>query len=97
MKEIDIANWNRKEHFEFFSKMASPYFGITTEVNCTRAFQKTKENKISFFAYYMHQSIRAVNAIPEFKLRIIDDKVFELAPIDVGTTIERKDEASVLA
>lgn len=91
MKEIDIANWNRKEHFEFFSKMASPYFGITTEVNCTLAFQKSKENNISFFAYYMHQSIRTVNAIPEFKLRIIDDKVFELAPIDVGTTIGRKD------
>jgi hypothetical protein len=32
MKEIDIEKWNRKEHFEFFSKMASPYFGIITEL-----------------------------------------------------------------
>ncbi|AWM12610.1 chloramphenicol acetyltransferase [Flavobacterium sp. NRK F10] len=91
MKEIDIEKWNRKEHFEFFSKMVSPYFGVTTEVNCTKAFQKAKDNSISFFAYYMHQSIKAVNEIPEFKLRIIDDKVFELDTIHVGTTIGRKD------
>ncbi|RZJ50126.1 MAG: chloramphenicol acetyltransferase, partial [Chryseobacterium sp.] len=35
MKIIDLENWNRKEHFEFFSKMKSPYFGFTTEVECT--------------------------------------------------------------
>lgn len=40
MKEIDIEKWNRKEHFEFFSKMASPYFGIITELDCSNAYKK---------------------------------------------------------
>ena len=44
MEIINIESWNRKEHFEFFSRMASPYFGITTEVDCTIAYDNAKEN-----------------------------------------------------
>jgi len=55
MKIIDTENWNRKEHFDFFSKMASPFFGIVTEVDCTKAYKKAKENENSFFAYYLHK------------------------------------------
>ncbi|MEF9478306.1 CatA-like O-acetyltransferase [Chryseobacterium sp. 1B4] len=48
MKIVDIDNWNRKEHFEFFSNMASPYFGFTTEVDCTKAYETAKEKGYSF-------------------------------------------------
>jgi chloramphenicol O-acetyltransferase type A len=75
MKIIDINGWNRKEHFEFFSKMASPYFGISTEVDCTQAYKNAKENGYSFFAYYLHKSMIAVNAVEELKLRIVDNQV----------------------
>ena len=73
MKIIDVENWNRKEHFNFFSKMASPYFGIVTEVNCTKAYDIAKENGYSFFAYYLHKSMIAVNVVEELKYRIVND------------------------
>ena len=91
MKIIDIENWNRKEHFEFFSKMASPYFGFTTEVDCTKAYAYAKENGHSFFAIYLHRSMVAVNAVDELKLRIVDGQVVLYDAIHAGTTIGRAD------
>lgn len=91
MKLLDLNQWKRKEHFEFFSKMASPYFGVVAAVDCTKAYEKAKALNISFFAYYFHKSMQAINAIKEFKYRIIDGKVYEFDIIHAGTTIARKD------
>lgn len=91
MKVIDIEHWNRKEHYEFFSKMASPYFGFTTEVECTKAYEIAKKNKNSFFATYLHRSMIAVNSVDELKLRILEDQVVLYDVIHAGTTIGRKD------
>jgi chloramphenicol O-acetyltransferase type A len=91
MKILDIENWKRKEHYEFFSKMASPYFGITAEVDCTKAYEKAKEKGISFFSYYLHKSMIAVNSVEELKLRIIDNQVVLFDTIHAGATIGRND------
>ena len=91
MRIIDIESWNRKEHYEFFSKMASPYFGIVTEVDCTNAYDFAKENAISFFAHYLHKSMIAVNSVDELKYRIADDKVVSFEKINAGATIGRDD------
>lgn len=91
MKIVDIDNWNRKEHFEFFSNMASPYFGFTTEVDCTKAYDIAKEKGFSFFAYYFHKSMVAVNTVDELKLRIIDGQVIQFDTVHAGSTIGRPD------
>ena len=91
MKIIDIETWKRKEHFEFFSKMQSPYFGIVTEVDCTETYQLAKDKNESFFAHYLHKSMIVVNKIEEFKYRIIDDEVVVFDVLHAGSTIGRKD------
>lgn len=91
MKIINIESWNRKEHFEFFSRMASPYFGITTEVDCTKAYDNAKENGNSFFAHYLHKSMIAVNSVEELRLRIVDDQVALFEKINAGATVGRED------
>lgn len=91
MKIIDVENWNRKEHFEFFSKMASPYFGFTAEVDCTNAYNKAKENGYSFFAYYLHKSMIAINTIDELKMRMVDDQIALYETVHVGSTLGRAD------
>lgn len=91
MKKIDIENWNRKEHYEFFKEFDNPSFGIVTEIDCTKAFNLAKENKVSFFASYMHKSMLAVNQTEEFKYRIIDNEVVVFDVIHIGTTIGRAD------
>lgn len=91
MKIVDIESWNRKEHFEFFSGMESPNFGFTTEVDCTKAYDMAKENGYSFFAYYFHKSMVAINTVDELKLRIDDGKVIQFDKVHAGSTIGRPD------
>ena len=92
MKKIDLTKWKRKEHFDFFSKMASPTFGIVTEVDCDECFKNSKENEESFFANYLHKSMIAVNSVDELKYRIIDNEIIEFEEIHAGITIGREDE-----
>jgi len=91
MKILDPEKWKRKEHFEFFSKMASPYFGLTTEVDCTHAYNVAKASQFSFFAYYMYRSMVAVNTVDELKLRIVDNQIVLYDTLHAGTTIGRED------
>ena len=88
---LDLENWNRKEHFLFFKQMEEPFFGITTTIDCTKAYAVSKELGTSFFAYYMHKTIVAVNTIEPFRYRIIDDAIYIYDTIDVSATIMRED------
>lgn len=92
MKKIDLASWKRREHYAFFSKMASPFFGIVTEVECDECYKNSKESGKSFFASYLHKSMIAVNSVEELKYRIIDNEVIEFEEIHAGITIGREDE-----
>ena len=91
MKIIDINTWKRKEHFNYFSQFDEPFFGIVSEVDCTKAFQFTENEDLSFFAYYLHKSLVAANNIDEFKYRIKDEKVVLFDKIDASPTIGRED------
>ena len=39
---INLDNWNRKEHFKFFSALDDPFWGITTTVDFTSIYQQSK-------------------------------------------------------
>ncbi|MBP6551200.1 MAG: chloramphenicol acetyltransferase [Flavobacterium sp.] len=88
---LDLENWNRKEHFLFFKQMEEPFFGITTTIDCTKAYSVAKKLGTSFFAYYMHKTIVAVNTIESFRYRIINDAIYIFDTIDVSATIMRED------
>lgn len=91
MTPIDLKTWKRKEHFEFFSGMASPFFGITAEVDCTTAHEKAKRSGESFFAHYLHKSMLAVNSVEELKYRITGEEVVVCDTVHAGATIGRPD------
>ena len=88
---LDVEKWNRKEHFYFFDSFEEPYFGLTTHVDVTKAYLKAKEEKTSFFIYYLHKSLCAVNEIKPLKYRIFNDNVLEYNEINASATINRDD------
>ena len=88
---LDLENWNRKEHFEHFSRMEEPFFGVTVEIDCTKAYQTAKTLKTSFFIFYLHKTLVAVNSIENFKYRIAEDKIYINDRVDVSATIGRED------
>lgn len=88
---LDIENWNRKEHFRFFKQMEEPFFGVTVEIDCTKAYATTKDLKTSFFIYYLHKTLVAVNAIEPFRYRISEDQIVIKDRVDGSATIGRAD------
>ena len=90
-QKLDLNTWNRKEHFLFFKQMEEPFYGITTTIDCTKAYAKAKELGVSFFSYYLHKTLSAVNAIENFRYRIIGDEVYIFDVIDASATVMRED------
>lgn len=88
---LDLENWNRKEHFAHFKQMEEPFFGATVEIDCTKAYQKAKSLNVSFFIYYLHKTLVAVNSIENFKYRISGEKIYINDRIDASATIGRED------
>jgi chloramphenicol O-acetyltransferase type A len=91
-QKIDLATWNRKEHFEFFSTFEEPFFGITTPIEMTIAYEKAKAMQIPFFVYYLHKTIAAVNQVENFRYRIEENEVVLYNEIDASATIMREDK-----
>jgi chloramphenicol O-acetyltransferase type A len=91
-QKIDLATWTRKEHFEFFSTFEEPFFGITTPIDMTVAYEKAKVLQIPFFVYYLHKTIAAVNQVENFRYRIEENEVVLYNEIDASATIMREDK-----
>jgi chloramphenicol O-acetyltransferase type A len=89
-KILDIEKWSRKDHFLFFSKFEEPFFGMTVRLDCTKAYQASKSMGSSFFLYYLHASLIAVNSIEAFRYRIQGDQVIIFDKINASPTINRE-------
>ena len=90
-KIIDIATWNRKEHFEHFSAFDDPFFGVTVHVDCTRSYQEAKDKGVSFSLLLLHRIITAASKVEEFRYRIEGDKVVCYDSLLPEATVGRAD------
>ncbi|WP_421938474.1 CatA-like O-acetyltransferase [Pedobacter sp.] len=90
-RKIDINNWVRKDHFNFFNTFEEPFFGITIDVDCTATYREAKAAGVSFFLLYLHKSLAAANQIENFRYRIIDGDVWQYEVINAATTVNRPD------
>lgn len=90
-RTIDIDLWNRREHFLFFSAFTEPFYGIVAEVDVSVAYRHCRDGQKSFFLWYLHRSLLAVNTLEPFRLRIGDGSVVEYDAIHASATISRED------
>lgn len=72
MKEI---NFNLKENP--FINFQSSRYSMTARINVKKLWEYSKENDYSFFILSLGCLLDAVNSIPQFKRRIINDTVIE--------------------
>ena len=92
MKQLlDLSTWPRREHFAFFSAFDEPFFGLVAEVDCPHAYAEAKRLGVSFFLYYLHHCLQAVNEIEEFRYRIEEGQVYCYERIHASATIGRAD------
>ena len=63
MRELDLENWNRREHFNFFSQFEDPYFAVTIDFDVTKTLNYSIKNNVSFFVLYLHACMKAINTV----------------------------------
>ncbi|MEM7106251.1 MAG: chloramphenicol acetyltransferase [Bacteroidota bacterium] len=91
-RKLDIDNWKRKDHYNFFRHFDEPFFGVCVDVDCTSAYRRAKELGVSFFLYYLHKSIVAVNQTEAFRYRINEeDEILVYDTVEASPTINRPD------
>jgi chloramphenicol O-acetyltransferase type A len=90
-QQIDLANWPRKDHFNFFNQFEEPFFGVCVEIDCTIAYDKCKKEGHGFFLYYLHQCLAAANANQSFRLRIEDGLIYQYDEVHASAVINRAD------
>ena len=89
--KIDIENWNRKELFHHFKGFLDPSFAIVSNVDVTNAYKFSKTSNFSFFSWYLHKCMVAINEVENLKLRIEGNDIFKYDTINASATISRKD------
>lgn len=92
MEIIDINKWKRKQHYEHFSAMNDPFFGVTVSFDVSKAYQFSKDKKLSFFGKYLHDCMKAINDVEALKLRVEGENVVRHEIINASPTIMRKDQ-----
>ena len=86
---IDLATWNRREHFAFFSQFEEPFHGLVASVDCTPALAAAKRLGVSFFLYYLHRALQAANAVENLRYRIEDGQVVCYDQVHASATLGR--------
>lgn len=75
MKKIDINNWKRQKHFNFFKNMDYPLFNLTLNIDITAFLKQIKDNQESFFYAFLFLTTKAMNEVEAFRLRIREEEV----------------------
>ncbi|WP_224490132.1 chloramphenicol acetyltransferase [Robertkochia flava] len=90
-KKIDIDSWKRKPHYLFFKDFDEPFFGVAFNVKVGKGYEFCKEHNRSFFIYYLYAVLKAVNAVKEFRYRIVDDVPVVFDTVSISPTVKRDD------
>ena len=92
MKLIDIENWKRKDHYNYFKQLNYPHFNICTNLDITNFYLYIKEKNLPFFISFLFVSTRAANDVKEFRYRIREDKVVEHETVSPSFTVMTEGE-----
>lgn len=92
MKIINLDTWNRKLIYKHFMQLKDPYFGVVIPFDVTKAYKNAKEKNISFFVKYLHDCMKAINTVDNFRYRLVDDKIVDYETINASATIMREDK-----
>ena len=91
MRYIDLEQYPRRSHFEFFKNYAYPYVGMTVQSEVTGIVRAAKEREGSAFLACLYAVAQAANSVPELRQRIVNDGIVEYEHCDTGHTVALPD------
>lgn len=90
-RNLDMETYKRKSHFEYFSKLAYPYVGVTVNVDITDFIHTVKAQRLPFFLTFCYCAARAANLVPEFRQRVMDGRIVEYEYCKTSHTVALED------
>jgi len=92
VKKLNFQQHPRTEHFNFFNAFDEPFYGVNINLECTEAYNFCTEEGLSFYHFYLHKILMAVNAIPEMRYRLIEEEVYDVETVHASATVLRDDK-----
>ena len=92
MKYIDIDDWKRKDHYNYFKQFDYPHFNICGNLDITEYYKYIKGKGMPFFISILYASTKAANSVKEFRYRIRGDKVVEHEIVSPSFTVMTDEE-----
>ncbi len=90
---LDIDNWHRRHHYEFFKDYQQPFFNLCANVDVSALYRWAQEpDGPSFTLASLYLSLEAANDIEPFRYRLRDDGVVVYDVVHGGTTVLRQEE-----
>lgn len=90
-KTLDMQTYKRKGHFEYFNSLSYPYVGLTVNVDITKLMQTVTAKKLPFFITFCYCVSQAANGVPEFRQRVLDNKIIEFNSCQSSHTVALDD------
>lgn len=74
MKIIELENWKRKEHFEFFYRMDYPQYNVCANIDITRFLAFVRSHSLSFYYAMVYAVTKVTDDCENFRYRIRENK-----------------------
>lgn len=84
---FDKESWPRRELFTFYQKFDDPCFNVSVSLDARQLHACAKDRGESFFLLALYAVLRAANAVPQIRQRVLADAVVEFDSIAVMTPI----------
>jgi len=92
MKNIDIYNWKRGKHYDYFKSFDNPSFSVNVNIDITLLIDKIKARNLKFFPSVLFVIMKGMNEVEELKYRINEENVLLYDVIHPSYTVLNNDE-----
>lgn len=90
---LDLASWNRRQHFDLFRGFENPFFSVCVDVDATALWETCKgAGSPSFYIATLFRSLRAANETEAFRRRIRGDRIWVHHSVRASATVLRADQ-----
>ena len=74
---LNMAEYSRKAHFDYFRGLQQPHVGLTVDVDVTGLTERCRREGWSFYLAFLHITALAANAVPELRQRLRGDGIVQ--------------------
>jgi chloramphenicol O-acetyltransferase type A len=86
VQEIELSQWDRREHFEFFQGRRNPCLCIASCINVESLTQYRIGNSIRLTDCVYYAVMLAVNTVKEFRYRLVNRSPVEFSRVNAAFT-----------